>query len=119
MLYRFKIIYFFILQMFSSTVFSQEVLTIEDAVAAALKNNYDIQLLRNDSSVYALNNRFAKAAFLPRFNATSAVLFNNNNTKQNGRRTRPNDAHARMKHGQNGQASLNIAQPERGVWRLG
>ena len=82
MLYRFKIIYFSILLLLSSTVFSQEVLTIEDAVAAALKNNYDIQLLRNDSSVYALNNRFAKAAFLPRFNATSAVLFNNNNTKQ-------------------------------------
>ncbi len=82
MLYRFKIIYFFILLIFSSKVNAQKLLTIEEAVAAALKNNYDIQLLRNDSSVFALNNRYAKAAFLPRFNATSAVLFNNNNTKQ-------------------------------------
>lgn len=57
-------------------------LTIEEAVAAALKNNYDILLLKNDSAVYALNNSYAKAAFLPRFNASSAVLFNNNNLKQ-------------------------------------
>ena len=57
-------------------------LTIEEAVAAALKNNYDILLLKNDSAVYTLNNSYAKAAFLPRFNASSAVLFNNNNLKQ-------------------------------------
>ena len=57
-------------------------LTIEEAVAAALKNNFDILLLKNDSAVYALNNSYAKAAFLPRFNASSAVLFNNNNLKQ-------------------------------------
>lgn len=60
----------------------QRMLTIEEAVAAALKNNYDILLLKNDSAVYALNNSYAKAAFLPRFNASSAVLFNNNNLKQ-------------------------------------
>ncbi len=82
MLHRFTIIYFFILVLFSIKVNAQQLLTIEEAVAAALKNNYDIQLLRNDSSVFALNNRYAKAAFLPRFNATSGVLFNNNNTKQ-------------------------------------
>ncbi len=60
----------------------QRMLTIEEAVAAALKNNFDILLLKNDSAVYALNNSYAKAAFLPRFNASSAVLFNNNNLKQ-------------------------------------
>ena len=61
---------------------AQQLLTVEEAVAAALKNNYDIQLLRNDSAVYALNNSYATAAFLPRLNASSAVLFNRNNTKQ-------------------------------------
>lgn len=61
---------------------AQPLLTVEEAVAAALKNNYDIQLLRNDSAVYALNNSYATAAFLPRLNASSAVLFNRNNTKQ-------------------------------------
>lgn len=60
----------------------QQVLTLEEAVAAALKNNYDILLLRNDSAVYALNKSYANAAFLPRLNATSSVIFNNNNQKQ-------------------------------------
>jgi outer membrane protein TolC len=59
-----------------------QLLTVEEAVAAALKNNYDIQLLRNDSAVFALNNSYARAAFLPRLNATSGVLFNTNNQKQ-------------------------------------
>lgn len=61
---------------------AQELLTVEEAVAAALKNNYDIQLLKNDSAVYALNNSYATAAFLPRLNAGGAMLFNNNNTRQ-------------------------------------
>ncbi len=82
MLNRFRIICFFIMLIAASPVHAQKVLTIEEAVAAALKNNYDIQLLRNDSSLYALNKSYAKAAFLPRFNATTTVLFNNNNQKQ-------------------------------------
>ncbi len=61
---------------------AQQYLSVEEAVAAALKNNYDIQLLRNDSAVYALNNSYATAAFLPRLNASAATLSNNNNTKQ-------------------------------------
>ena len=82
MLNRFRIICFLIKLIAASPVHAQKVLTIEEAVAAALKNNYDIQLLRNDSSLYALNKSYAKAAFLPRFNATTTVLFNNNNQKQ-------------------------------------
>ncbi|MDB5203642.1 MAG: TolC family protein [Ferruginibacter sp.] len=65
-----------------TNTFSQRVLTVEEAVAAALKNNYDIQLLRNDSAVYALNYGYRNAGFLPRLNATTSVLYNNNNTTQ-------------------------------------
>ncbi len=82
MLIRFKSVILLFFVFFFSKVQAQNILTIEEAVAAALKNNYDIQLLRNDSSLFALNNSYAKAAFLPRFNATSTVLFNNNNLKQ-------------------------------------
>lgn len=67
---------------FTCTLHAQQLLTVEEAVAAALKNNYDIQLLRNDSAVYALNNSYAYAGLLPRLNATSSVIFNNNNLKQ-------------------------------------
>jgi outer membrane protein TolC len=61
---------------------SQQLLTIEQAVAAAMQNNYDIQLLKNDSVLAALNNSYAYAAMLPRLNASTGIVFNNNNTRQ-------------------------------------
>ncbi len=61
---------------------AQNKLTVEQAVMAALENNFDIQLLRNDSSSYALDNSYARAAFLPRLNATGGLVFNNNSQKQ-------------------------------------
>lgn len=66
----------------SNCVYAQQLLTVEEAVATVLKNNYDIQLRKNDSAVYALNNSYANAAFLPTFNAQVTTLLNNNNTKQ-------------------------------------
>lgn len=71
---------FFLLAGFNAH--SQEKLTVEQAVAAAIENNYDIQLLRNDSVLAALNNSYANAALLPRINATTGLVFNNNNTRQ-------------------------------------
>jgi len=76
-----RIGYFFIL-MSALNVHAQQMLTVEEAVAAAMNNNYDIALLRNDSTLAALNNSYAYAAFLPRLNATTGLIFNNNNTKQ-------------------------------------
>lgn len=80
---RFKItvLYLFILAGYLPA-FSQEKLSVEQAITAALENNFDIQLLRNDSSSYALDNSYARAAFLPRLNATGGLVFNNNNQKQ-------------------------------------
>ena len=59
-----------------------DTLTLSQAIAATLEYNYDVQLLRNDSAVFALNDRFADAAFLPRVSATAAWVKNNNNQKQ-------------------------------------
>ena len=61
---------------------AQKKLSVEEAIANALKNNYDILLLKNDSTSFALDNSYAKAAFLPRVNANTGILFNNNNQKQ-------------------------------------
>jgi outer membrane protein TolC len=61
---------------------AQNKLTVKQAITATIENNYDIQLLRNDSSSYALDKSYARAAFLPRVNATTGVTFNNNNQKQ-------------------------------------
>lgn len=57
-------------------------MTVEDAIAAALKNNYDIQLVRNEAQSYAVDNQFANAAFLPQLNATAGKIWNDNNQRQ-------------------------------------
>ena len=62
--------------------FSQRVLTVEEAIATTLQNNYDILLLRNDSTLFQLRNSYAYAAFLPRLNGNSAVLYNVNSSRQ-------------------------------------
>ena len=67
---------------FISTAHGQDTLTVEQAVATAMQNNYEIRLLKNDSALAALNNSYAYAAFLPRVNAQAGVLFNNNNVRQ-------------------------------------
>ena len=61
---------------------AQNKLSIEQAIATALENNYNIQLVKNDSASFALDNSYAKAAFLPRINAISNLQFNNNNQSQ-------------------------------------
>lgn len=83
MKHRFKIILaFFPALFFTTTVCAQQTLTVDEAIAAALKNNYDILLLKNDSTSFALDNFYKNAALLPRLNGTTGLLFNNNNQKQ-------------------------------------
>ena len=61
---------------------AQRLLTIEEAIATALKNNYDIQLSRNDSMVAALDYSYRNAIFLPRLNAGMGTTWNNNDQRQ-------------------------------------
>ena len=61
---------------------AQDSLTVEQAVAYALQNNYDILLSRNDSAIAAINYEYRNAALLPRLNATGTYLINNNNQEQ-------------------------------------
>jgi outer membrane protein len=68
---------------------AQDSLTLQQAIEAALKNNYDIQLTRNDSAAYALDNSYSWAAFLPQLNGSAGTTWNSNNqqlkfTKRSG-----------------------------------
>ena len=78
----FKILVLPLIFFFTTTATAQNKLTVEQAITATIENNYDIQLLRNDSVSYALDKSYARAAFLPRVNATTGLVFNNNNQKQ-------------------------------------
>ncbi len=60
---------------------AQRILSLEEAIGTALKNNYDIQISRNDSLVAALDYSFRNAAFFPRLNGSINSTWNNNDQK--------------------------------------
>lgn len=70
----------FILITFSSA--AQRMLTLEEAIATTLQNNYDIRLSKNDSAVAALDYTFRNAALYPRLNGSIGTTWNNNDGKQ-------------------------------------
>lgn len=73
----------FVILMGSFTVgHTQTLLTAEESVALALRNNYDILLVRNDSTAYALDYSYANYAFLPRLNGSVSKVWTTNNQKQ-------------------------------------
>lgn len=61
---------------------SQRILTLEEAVATALQNNYDIQIAKNDSLIASIDYSYRNAVFFPSINAVTSTAFNNNNQKQ-------------------------------------
>src|SRR4028118_2042445 len=65
-----------------SSAIGQDQLTVEDAIGEALKNNYEIQIVRIDSSAYGIDNAYADYAFLPTVNGQASKLWNNNNQQQ-------------------------------------
>ena len=64
------------------TAQTQPIISVQDAISNALKNNYDIQLSKNDSASTAVDYSFRNAAFLPRLNATIGSTWNNNSLNQ-------------------------------------
>ncbi len=63
-------------------VMAQRTLTLEEAIATALQNNFDIQLSKNDSMVAAIDYSYRNAVFLPSLNAGAGATWNNNNQRQ-------------------------------------
>ncbi len=59
-----------------------DTLSVDEAISTALQNNFEIMLSRNDSAVAALDLSYRDAAFYPRLNANSTLLFNNNAQRQ-------------------------------------
>ncbi|MBI5858090.1 MAG: TolC family protein [Sphingobacteriales bacterium] len=59
-----------------------KMLTLEEAIATALQNNYNILLAKNDSTSAAIDNSYKNAAFIPRLNGNIGTVWNNNDQKQ-------------------------------------
>ena len=63
----------------NSKVFSQELLKLEDAISIGLKNNYDIQLSKNEALISKENNTSGNAGMLPNINLNASVNASINN----------------------------------------
>ena len=61
--------------------YSQRILSLEEAIATSLQNNYDIQLSKNDTMVLAIDYSYRNAVFLPSVSADASRIWNNNNQK--------------------------------------
>ena len=102
-----RILYFFILVVSVNSVHGQKkVLSLNEAIATSLQNNFDIALTRNDSLLAALDLAYANYSLLPRLNAGGGITWNNNNQKQvladNSKRERNGIRSSNL------QASLNL-----------
>ncbi len=56
-------------------LFAQELLTLDDAIAAALKKNQQIQIFRNTAKISSNNAHLGNAGFLPQINASAGVNY--------------------------------------------
>lgn len=77
----------FLATSFSAT--AQRMLTLEEAIATALQNNYDIRLSRNDSMIAAIDYSYRNTLFLPTLNGAIGTVNTTNNqslrfTKRDG-----------------------------------
>jgi len=68
--------------LFAANSFAQDQLSVEDAVAVALKNNYDIKLAANDLKIDEQNVSLANAGLLPNLSGTLTQNNNIQNTSQ-------------------------------------
>ena len=72
-------IFFIALWLINISVFAQKVLTLQEAIAIALKNNYDIKLINNEASIAKNNVNLGNAGILP----IVAGTFNTGGSRQN------------------------------------
>ncbi|MBL0311071.1 MAG: TolC family protein [Bacteroidetes bacterium] len=71
-----------LLLLITGQVFAQDLLTVEQAIAVSLKNNYDIQIAKNREEISSINNNIGNAGMLPRANITVTDNASLNNLNQ-------------------------------------
>jgi outer membrane protein TolC len=77
-----KIIGLFFLFMACFIVDAQQILTVEDAVSIALKNNFDIIVSQNNANIDKINNTPGNAGMLPNVKLVGSGYYNLNNVNQ-------------------------------------
>ncbi|KGO94220.1 TolC family protein [Flavobacterium subsaxonicum] len=83
---------------------AQELLTVEDAVATALKNNYDIKLSANDLKIDEQNVSLANAGLLPNLYGS----LSQNNNIQNSKQVRTDGTVQELENAKNNSLSYGV-----------
>ncbi|MFA6571911.1 MAG: TolC family protein [Bacteroidota bacterium] len=76
----FYLLFFIYNFFFISISYSQNLLKLEDAVSIGLKNNYDIQLSKNEFQINKENNTAGNAGMMPNLNLNAGANFALNNS---------------------------------------
>ncbi|MBO9572396.1 MAG: TolC family protein [Chitinophagaceae bacterium] len=81
---------------------AQKIMTIDEALTIAVKNNYDILLARTEAEATAIDYSYANMAFLPQLGGTASKVWNNNSQ-------RSDFEDGRKREGEVNSSSLNAA----------
>lgn len=73
-----------------SVALSQELVTLEQAIAIALEKNYDVQVAQQNATITATDKSYANAAFLPQINGVANYTKNDNDQEFNFENTANN-----------------------------
>ena len=77
-----RILILFLFVPFAGAAQTATVLTYKDVVELALKNNFDIQIAKNNADISARQNTYGNAGFLPSLDLNATGGISNYNTKQ-------------------------------------
>lgn len=77
-----KIVFILLLIPFAGLAQIEGKLSYEQAVEWALKNNFDIQIAKNNSTISEIQNTYGAAGFLPRVDINATGSMSNNSTRQ-------------------------------------
>jgi len=76
-----KILALIIIIAVSQIAFAQELLTLDDAIAIALKDNHNVQIARNSANITENNAHIGAAGLLPRVDVVSTATHTDNKLK--------------------------------------
>jgi outer membrane protein TolC len=89
-------------------------LSLEEVIALAVEKNFDIKVAKTNSESVSLDDRYANYAFLPRVNATGAVVWNDNDQELEVRNRTTNEVESI----EGETASENLTGSVQLVWTL-
>ncbi|MCL9804716.1 TolC family protein [Flavobacterium amniphilum] len=100
-----KFLFQIALLVFVPKLMAQDVLTVDQAVQIALKNNYDIKIATNELSVDQENNSIGNAGMLPEVNAS----LTKNNSIQNSKQTQSNGTVTERDNAKNNRLEYGVS----------